>query len=310
MRRLLTASIAAGVAAFGLLAGTGPAEGTFPGPNGRIVFQADNGHGFELYTIRPDGTRLHRLTHLRADALQADWSPGGRRIAFDIEGRHGRADLAVMRADGSHRHVLRSGQFRVQPAFTPDGHHLLYECDCHPQGIFIMRADGSNRHRVTTHAFPDEGDSDPNISPDGHTVTFVRHQVDGELQALYAVSPSGSNVRQLVPYEREVAIKHDWAPDGRHIVITVDADYPSGRSPNVATIRSDGSGYHQLTHFTGGTRGAFAGSYSPDGRWIVYRVENLEQESYRMVKVHPDGTGRTLIARLPFSPRGMDWGPR
>ena len=67
-----------------------------------------------------------------------------------------------------------------------------------------------------------------------------------------AVDPSGAHLRRLVPYERELAIKHDWAPDGRHIVITINADYPHGRSPNVATIRSDGSHLRMLTQVKGG----------------------------------------------------------
>lgn len=63
-----------------------------------------------------------------------------------------------------------------------------------------------------------------------------------------------------------------------------------------------------LTNYSGGEQGAFAGSYSPDGRWIVFRVENLERESFRLYKMRPDGSDRTLIARLPFAPRGSDWG--
>lgn len=117
-----------------------------------------------------------------------------------------------------------------------------------------------------------------------------------------AAGADGSDVRKLVPYTREVAIKHDWAPDGQHIVITIDADYPQGRSPNVATVRADGSGLRMLTHLSGGERGAFAGSYSPNGRWIVFRVENLERESFRLLKMRPDGSDKTLIARLPFAP--------
>jgi Tol biopolymer transport system component len=65
-----------------------------------------------------------------------------------------------------------------------------------------------------------------------------------------------------------------------------------------------------LTHFSGGEQGAFAGSYSPNGRWIVYRVENLEQETFQLYKMRPDGSDKTLISTLPFAPRGIDWGPR
>jgi Tol biopolymer transport system component len=160
---------------------------------------------------------------------------------------------------------------------------VVYACDCPGgQGIFIIRDDGTGRRRLTKNPFPNEGDDDANVSPDGKTVTFVRHKVDGLLQALYAVNIDGSHLRKIVPYRYEVAIKHDWAPDGRHIVITTDADYPEGRSPNVATVRPDGTHLRLLIHYRGGAWGAFAGSYSPDGRWIVFRLENLEREQYEL----------------------------
>jgi len=310
MRRALAATIAVLTTIAGLAWAGSPARGTFPAANGRIAFAADDGSGFQIYTIRPDGTRLRQVTHVAAGASQPDWGVDGRRIAFGRDHADGSSDVVVMNADGSRlRDLTRSG-YDTQPAFTPDGHHLLFECDCSPQGIFRMRDNGTGRERITTHGFPQEADSDANISPDGRTVTFVRHKVEGELQALLAVDPDGSDVRRLVPYTREVAIKHDWAPDGRHIVITINADYPGGKSPNVATLRSDGSGLRLLTHFKGGRQGAFAGSYSPDGRWIVFRVENLDKDSFRLLKMHPDGSHRTLIAKLPWAPRGIDWGPR
>jgi Tol biopolymer transport system component len=305
------AAVATTLVTTAALVGTGgTAQATFLGANGRIAFSANAGQGSEIYSIRADGSGLRRLTHLRGNAVHPDWSPSGRRIAFALERRDGSSHVMVMRADGRNlRDLTRSG-FETQPAFTPDGRHLVFDCDCEPQGVFMMQDDGLDRHRLTTHEFPREADSDPNVSPDARTVTFVRHQVDGQLQGLLAVDLSGAHVRRLVPYARDVADKHDWAPDGRHLLVTVDADYPAGRSPNVATVRPNGSQLRMLTHYQGGRFGAFAGSYSPDGRWVVLRVENRATRSSRLYKVRPDGSRHVLLARLPFAPRHIDWGPR
>jgi Tol biopolymer transport system component len=296
-----------------VVVGAPATRATTPGENGSIVFSADEGSGFELYTIEPDGSNLRQLTDVDGNALTPEWSPDGDRIAFQLESPTGdSSDIMVMDADGSNIQDLTPSGYEGSPSFTPDGQQLVYECGCHPEGIFVMDVDGTDRHRVTTHAFPWQPDMDPNLSPDGTTVTFVRHKETGVLQSLHAVGIDGSNSnkRQLVPYKLEVAIKHDWAPDGQQIVITTHADYPDHKSPNVATIKPDGSDLRRLTSYTGGKRGAFAGSYSPDGNWIVFRVENLERESFKLFKMHPDGTGRELIAKLPFAPRQVDWGPQ
>lgn len=311
MRRVMAITAVLGITLMGLTVAGGPTGATTPGRNGLIAFAADDGSGFEVYTIRADGSHLRQLTHVDGSAFRPDWDPVGRRIAFQLEHRGGKSsDIRIMNANGSHVRDLTPSGYEELPAFTPDSHHLVFDLEDRPQGVFIMRDDGTDRHRVTTHPPSFDEDSNAEVSPDGQTITFVRHKVDGKLQALFAVDPDGTNVRKIVPYTREVAIKHDWAPDGKHIVITTAADYPDGRSPNVATIRPDGSHLTMLTHYTGGQRGAFAGSYSPNGRWIVFRVENLERESFRLLKMHPDGSDRTLIAKLPFAPRGVDWGSR
>ena len=311
MRRLIVLVTVAALSVLGLMTvGGGTAAATTPGKNGLILFHADTGSGAQLYTIKPNGTDLRQLTHVTGEALNGDWSPDGRRIAFEL-GTETHAGIAIMHADGSGIHDLTPTGFQGQPSFTPDGHHLVYSCDCPGgQGIFLIRDDGTGRRRLTTNPFLEESDEDANVSPDGKTVTLVRHKVDELLQALYAVNIDGSHLRKVVPYRYEVAVKHDWAPDGRHILITTDADYPHGRSPNVATVRPDGTHLRLLTHYRGGAFGAFAGSYSPDGRWIVFRVENLELEQYKLFKMRPDGSHRKLIATLPFRPRHSDWGAR
>jgi Tol biopolymer transport system component len=298
----------AGTTSLVLVASGGPAQATSPARNGLIAFAGDRGSGPQVYTIEPDGTGLRRLTDVKGDASSPDWSPDGDRIAFWVEDK----GLDVMNADGSDLHKLtaRDGP----PAFTPDGQHLVYGCcsGAHPGGVFLMRDDGSDAPgvRLTRNPFKQEDDTTPEVSPDGKTVTFVRNKAEGKLAALYAVNIDGSDVRRLTSYRLEVGFKHDWAPDGRHIVLTAHGDHAFGKSPNVATIRSDGSHLRMLTDHTGPNSGALAGSYSPDGRRIVFRTGNLKRQSSRLYKVRPDGTHLTLIRRLPFQPRFSDWGPR
>ena len=59
-----------------------------------------------------------------------------------------------------------------------------------------------------------------------------------------------------------------------------------------STIRPDGSGQKDLTGLTGGTENAFAGSFSPDGQQIVFRVEPGDSSSLAVI----DRDGRNVHA--------------
>jgi Tol biopolymer transport system component len=266
----------------------------------------DFGLGAQIYTIRPNGLGIRQLTKVQGSAEYADWSPDGTRIAFETEDPFG---LWIVNADGSHLHkVVGYGE---APAFTPDGTHLVYDCsgDCadrRRQGIFLMKADGSDAPgtRLTTNPSGYEGDTNPEVSPDGQTVTFVRRKVEGELQALYSVDIDGTDLDKLVPYRFNVFTKHDWAPDGEHIVFSS----PITGQANVYTIEPDGSDLVQVTHVQP-DRGAIAGSYSPDGRWIAFRWEDPSVGVYRLMRMQPDGSARSTVTTAPIGPRFIDWGP-
>ena len=77
---------------------------------------------------------------------------------------------------------------------------------------------------------------------------------------------------------------------------------------NVVTIRPDGTGLKYLTDNQTPDQRALAQSYSPNGKWIVFRQESGDQSA--MMVMRTDGQGKHAI--LPFSdfrPRSMDWGP-
>lgn len=50
------------------------------------------------------------------------------------------------------------------------------------------------------------------------------------------------------------------------------------------------------------------GSYSPDGRWIVYRL--ADHGSFALYKLPARGGQPRHILSLPVAPRYIDWGPR
>jgi Tol biopolymer transport system component len=279
------------------------------GPNGLIVFAEETSQDrFRLVTVAPDGSHRTQITH-GINALNPDWSPDGRRIVFALE-KANTAGIATMTSAGADLRILTPTGFQGQPSFSPDGKLIAYERDIAERnnGVWLMKSDGTVLRRVTRSPF---GccDTDPNFSPDGSRITFLRVKREDELQALFSVGVDGNDVHQLTPYAWDVAIKHDWSPDGKLIVVTTNADFSRPNdSANLVTIRPDGTGRTQLTHFTSGRKNAFAGSFSPDGRLIVFRLES--DETFSLATISRNGGTIHTLTTGAIKPRFIDWGAR
>jgi len=307
--------LAAIVVAIGASAGSvarGAGSST-SGMNGLIVYgvEQEPEHS-QLVTVRPDGSERKQITHGPDSSLSADWSPNGRSIAYEVD-QADTAGVAVAAADGTRRRILTPSGFQGQPSFSPDGKWIVYERDIAEgnNGVWLMRADGTQRRRVTRNPFTSGGcgcDTDPNFSPNGKWITFVRIKKDEVEQALFAVHPNGTGLHQLTPYSWEVGIKHDWSPDGKLIVLTENADFVRpADAANIVTIRPDGSGRTRLTRFEGGKGNGFAGSFSPDGKQIVFRLE--QGGAYGLAVIDRDGGNMRMITKLSAEkPRFIDWG--
>jgi Tol biopolymer transport system component len=87
---------------------------------GRILFTRRDGDNFDIYTIRPDGTDVRRLTDFPANDAHAVWSEDGRQIMWN-SGEYGFKDEAA-----------------------------LYDHSFQPYGsIWIMNADGTGKRQLT-----------------------------------------------------------------------------------------------------------------------------------------------------------------
>ena len=97
-----------------------------------IMFSRQAQDDYEIYTIRPDGTGLKRLTHARGNDAHMTWSPDGEHILFastrmgfkdevtytDAPQPYG--EIFVMRADGSRVEQLTDNQWEEgTPGWQP-----------------------------------------------------------------------------------------------------------------------------------------------------------------------------------------------
>jgi Tol biopolymer transport system component len=316
-------------------AGTVSAGGgaTAPGASGRIVYQQRVGAAYQLFTIRSDGTGSRRITDLPGGATHPSWSPDGKLIVFTHERPPASGSLALVSGVGKGFHEITIGGSEPRrvwdgdAVFTPDGKSLVFVRVLGPadSGIWIARLDGSSPHRLTKNPFfrnGNGGDIAPSASPDGRRVSFVRirRPQKGEY-ALFTVGIDGRGLEQLTPYAADVASKQDWSPDGKRIAVSVNAHFANpANSANLATIEATGGRLVLLTNYSHRTQNAYAGSFSPDGTRIVFRLE-------RGAACHPtdavvphcvaaiatvDTHGRGLRILTPFvadRPRYLAWGP-
>ncbi len=282
---------------------------TIPGPNGLIAFRADTGSGYQIYLISPDGTGQRQLTQLPGDALQPHWSPESNRITFEFDPANpvgnDFCNVAYMNRNGGGLKILplaNGDQCEATPTFSADGHRIFYEGfdGVSRDAVFSMDLNGNDRKLITD--CQGQGATDPEVSPDGTTVSFTCYSPDGS--ALFDSRIDGTQLLQLTPFSFQVGGKSDWSPDSQRIMFITEMN----DVVNTATIRRDGSDLARVTNYPGaGTTKAFGNSYSPDGQWILLRLE--QDGRYGLYAIHPDGTGLTQITPLStFRPRGLAWG--
>lgn len=111
------------------------------GVNGRLVFTRGSGDGGDIYSIRPDGSGVRRLSRGGLGEEEwPEWSPDGREIVFVRNPAVSHAEVFVMKADGTNVvRLTRNCCSKMAPAFSSDGEFILFL----NQGLFRMRHDGS-----------------------------------------------------------------------------------------------------------------------------------------------------------------------
>ena len=294
LRRWLALPLAAGFA----LALAAPAQATFPGDNGKIVFEDDLfGTTGDIWVVNPDGSGLEQLTTDDQGNGNAEWSPDGQRIAFDkrIENT---PRLHTMNADGTGVTPVGAapGIRGSRPAWSPDGTTLVFD---NLTSLLTVNADGTGIAILVT------GSSDSQYggadwSPDGTTVAFRWFQNDEGTfrRGIGVVDVATGTVTFLAggpddPNNTDFYASPEWSPDGSLIYYS-RGQGPSGNSEmDLWSVEPDGS---NPTNITNSVPDESQPTPAPDGTRIAFGGDpNFVSSGGTLSLMDPDGTDGAAI---------------
>jgi serine/threonine protein kinase len=177
-------------------------------PDGeRIAFASNRDSGFEIYTMKVDGTDIRRLTFNNDDDLSPRWSPDGKHIVYHVD----EGNLYTLAMTEPEPQRLTSGEGAdMWPDWSPDMQFIAYTSTSdQPAGehaIFTIELATKTIAQLTSGSI----DDDPAWSPDGTQIAFDS-DTDGDGLFDLIVLEIASRVRNTLTSEAD-NVAPDWQP--------------------------------------------------------------------------------------------------
>lgn len=295
------------------------ADATLPGRNGLLAFSRQSrtcDTERNVFTVRPDGTRLRRLTSYECQtdtsALGPAWSPSGARLLYTKSvAAHPFGNPApppkavVMRPDGSAAHVVAEG---FATAWGPGG-ELAWSAGAPNTSIYVGPFENPHERYIAP-------GFEAAWAPDGTELAVVDSAQGAEACVSLTIydAVTGARKRVLVEAREENgrcvngAISPDWSPDGSRLAFSGTGSREVTKDNyDIYVIRRDGTRLRRLTRGNGAHSSPV---WSPDGRLIAYVAPNrppparYQSDLYVMRR---DGSHKRLVVPRAASP---SWRPR
>ena len=192
---------------------------------------------FDIYTARPDGSDLRRLTSYGVYTAEAVVSPDGKRIVFTSL-KDGDLDIYTMDVDGTNvRRLTTTEGYDGGPWWSPDGTKIVYRA-WHPV------------------------DSALTVYRD----LLAQRLVRPNRMELWVMNADGTGQRQITQLGG-ANFGPSWLPDGKRLIFSSNYLRPRSGNFDLYLVNLDGTGLEQVT-----TEDSFDGfpMFSPDGHSLVW----------------------------------------
>lgn len=205
-----------------------------PDPSKGYVWGLDP---FDIYTAKPDGSDLRRLTDYGVYTAEAVVSPDGKKIVFTSL-KDGDLDIYTMNVDGTDvRRLTTTPGYDGGPWWSPDGKQIAYRA-WHPTDTALV----------------------------SYRELLAQRLVRPNRMELWVMNADGSGQRQITQLGG-ANFGPSWTPDGKRLIFSSNYTQPRSGNFDLYLINLDGTGLERVT-----TNETFDGfpMFSPDGRKLVW----------------------------------------
>jgi Tol biopolymer transport system component len=192
------------------------------------------------------GTKPLRLTEGQAFHGSPAWSPDGKEIAFVRATADGGAIYVVPSMGGQQRKLvdlvgplLAAGNYFVPIlSWSPDGQWLALgekASEDAPARIMSLSLATLEKRPLTAPPPGSAGDFEPEVSPDGRQIAFVRSgSRSWGNQDIWVQLVTGGEARQLTFGKYRFATSLSWTPDGAEVIFSIGTASAGGRMARVS----------------------------------------------------------------------------
>ena len=289
-----------------------------------------------LWIVPVSGGDEKPLTASSAGESRGRFSPDGKQIAF-LTARDGSQQIWLASFDtatgtmGEPHQLTHVSTEADNVTWSPDGKHILFSSSVYPEcsaagGAAVPAADENACNKLK-----DDEQKQSKVKAKIFTALLYRHwnAFTGDKRShLFLASAEDGSSRDLNPGDTHDVPPFslgepdgwDFSPDGREIAFEEKKVDDPALSTNVDifTLRlfddlGNANTQAQPVKISTSPGGDFTPRYSPDGKWIAWRMQKragYESDRYRLV-VYDRGT-KTIREVLPNFDRWVDeeaWGP-